>query len=100
MNNTGVAWGLRVFRLVDRRARLLDAEGVLERAYDKYAFMRNAYLARREFLINGGESGEDVPADAGMEDVLKEDDATVPADKPVPKPQNPDPTGTTPDQKP
>lgn len=39
-------------RLVDTRARLLKAEQII--SGDKYAFMRDAYLQRREYQINDG----------------------------------------------
>ncbi len=43
--------------LIDVRANLLGASDVLsEAALDKYSFVRNAYLQRREYLISGGES--------------------------------------------
>lgn len=40
-------------RLVDTRARLLKAEQII--SGDKYSFVRDAYLQRREYLINDGE---------------------------------------------
>jgi phospholipid-binding lipoprotein MlaA len=49
--------GLRVLEYVDTRAQLLDAEALL--SGDRYVFIREAYLQRREYLINDG----DVPDD-------------------------------------
>ena len=49
-----VSYGLWGLRAVDTRARLLDAEGALESAYDPYAFIRNAYLQHRDFKVTGG----------------------------------------------
>ena len=39
-------------RTIDTRARLLDAEELV--SGDRYTFIRDAYLQRREFLVNDG----------------------------------------------
>ncbi|WP_151671466.1 VacJ family lipoprotein [Nitrincola schmidtii] len=44
---------LRVLRVIDTRSQLLDAERII--SGDRYSFIRDAYLQRREFLINDGE---------------------------------------------
>ncbi|KAA6186012.1 VacJ family lipoprotein [Thiohalocapsa marina] len=50
-----VYWGLVSLRLVDHRADLLDAEEILdEAALDRYAFVRDAFLQRREYLVHDG----------------------------------------------
>jgi phospholipid-binding lipoprotein MlaA len=42
--------------LIDVRANLLGASDVLaDAALDKYSFVRNAYLQRRQYLISGGD---------------------------------------------
>jgi phospholipid-binding lipoprotein MlaA len=53
-NNGYVEWGLSAVNLVNLRAQLLDADRLLDSAYDPYAFLRSAYLQRRDYLINGG----------------------------------------------
>jgi phospholipid-binding lipoprotein MlaA len=58
IRNGWVSWGLWGMQVVDTRSRLLDSEKVLEGAYDKYAFLRNAYLQRRQYLITGGENSQ------------------------------------------
>jgi phospholipid-binding lipoprotein MlaA len=55
-----VAFGLS---LIDTRAELLGAEKLL--SGDEYLFMRDAYLQRRDFLINDGEQTNDPFLDAG-----------------------------------
>ncbi len=45
---------------LDRRSRLLDAETLI--SGDKYVFMRDAYLQRREFLIQDGQVEDDFGA--------------------------------------
>lgn len=50
-----VRWTLRGLRLVDKRADLLNASRVLDQAaLDPYAFVRDAYLQRRESLVHDG----------------------------------------------
>lgn len=54
-----VSYSLFGVRLVNTRANLLDASNLLEAAaLDPYSFTRDAYLARRKYLINGGASGD------------------------------------------
>ncbi len=43
--------------VIDRRARLLEAETLI--SGDEYLFIRDAYLQRREFLVNDGQVEED-----------------------------------------
>ncbi len=46
---------LGVIGAVDARAALLATEQTLESAYDRYAFVRNAWLQRREYLVRDGD---------------------------------------------
>jgi phospholipid-binding lipoprotein MlaA len=39
---------------IDARAGLFEAEKALEQTYDKYAFLRNVYLQRREYQVTDG----------------------------------------------
>ncbi|KVE36067.1 MlaA family lipoprotein [Burkholderia sp. TSV86] len=56
-----VSWGLFGLNLVNTRANLLGAGDVLNAAaIDKYSFVRNAYLQRRQLLI-GGNAQADLP---------------------------------------
>jgi phospholipid-binding lipoprotein MlaA len=58
IRNNYISYPLWGIELVDARYRLLDAEKLLDGVYDRYAFLRNAYLQRREFLIESGRSGD------------------------------------------
>ncbi|MFM0326668.1 MlaA family lipoprotein [Caballeronia glebae] len=50
------SWALYGVNLVNMRANLLGATDVLaDAALDKYSFVRNAYLQRRQYLISGGD---------------------------------------------
>lgn len=55
IDDSGTRWGLRGLRLVDLRADLLNVSRVIEQAaLDPYAFVRDAYLQRRESLVYDG----------------------------------------------
>ncbi|WP_248320605.1 MULTISPECIES: VacJ family lipoprotein [unclassified Caballeronia] len=54
-----VSWALYGVNLVNTRANLLGATDVLaDAALDKYSFVRNAYLQRRQYLIHGDTDGD------------------------------------------
>jgi len=46
---------LYALSVLDSRVHLLDVDDTLNQAYDRYAFMRNAYLQRREYLVTDGQ---------------------------------------------
>ncbi|MDR5737366.1 MULTISPECIES: VacJ family lipoprotein [unclassified Caballeronia] len=76
-----VSWALYGVNLVNVRANLLGATDVLaDAALDKYSFVRNAYLQRRQYLI-----GESMGADA---------DAAPPDYDEAPLPSYAEPDGT------
>jgi phospholipid-binding lipoprotein MlaA len=58
-------------RIVDGRADLIPAEGFI--SGDSYTFVRNAYLQRRQFLINDGETRSDPFSSEESEDLMLED---------------------------
>ncbi|HVO00450.1 MAG TPA: VacJ family lipoprotein [Steroidobacteraceae bacterium] len=81
-------WGLWGADKVELRASLLDADAALERTYDPYAFVRNAWLQRREYQVRDGavddsdvDTGADAPADAP-------DDAPAPTGPPAGPPRH------------
>jgi phospholipid-binding lipoprotein MlaA len=63
-----LGWGLTGMGLVDKRAGLLDSDGVLKRTFDPYAFVRNAYLQRRQFLIYDGNPPDEPAPDSDSDD--------------------------------
>jgi phospholipid-binding lipoprotein MlaA len=65
----------------ETRVRLLDADTVLERSGDPYAFVRSAYLQRREFQVRDG----NMPAE-DLEAEFAEDEDAEPAAEPPPTP--------------
>lgn len=67
-----VTLSLLAVRFTDKRADLLTATNIIdETAPDKYAFIRDAYMQRREYLIYDGE-----PPDSGIseDELFKEED--------------------------
>jgi phospholipid-binding lipoprotein MlaA len=73
---------VRVFfqglQLVDVRTQLFAVDGMLEGAPDEYALLRDAWLQRRNYQIQGDRSLED---DENLPDYLREvDNPTVPID--------------------
>jgi len=59
--DTGTRVALGVLTAVDRRAALLSADTALDGAFDRYAFIRNAWLQRREYLVRDGDLPDEVP---------------------------------------
>jgi phospholipid-binding lipoprotein MlaA len=56
----GLAWGVTGLQLVSTRAGLLGASQLLDEiALDKYSFVRDAYLARRQNQIYDGNPPEE-----------------------------------------
>jgi len=47
-------YAVRALSFLDLRAGLLDLDAQLEASYDRYAFVRNAWLQRREFVVSDG----------------------------------------------
>jgi phospholipid-binding lipoprotein MlaA len=55
-DNNYVNYGLFTVKLVNRRADLLDSDAILEKTFDPYAFVRDAYVQEREYQIHDGEN--------------------------------------------
>ncbi|GAC1452780.1 MAG: VacJ family lipoprotein [Steroidobacteraceae bacterium] len=92
IRNNGLSWGLWGVGAVDTRARLLDAEGALAGAYDRYALIRTAYLQHRAFKVRGGEAaGEEDQEQKMLEEAGDDPGAAPAAPAPVPPAQSPSP---------
>ena len=77
-NDIGARNSLTGLNLVDTRANLLEAGNLLDQAaLDKYAFIRDAYLQRRQSQVGGGES------DASPERSVPEERFDLPESEPV-----------------
>jgi phospholipid-binding lipoprotein MlaA len=65
-----------ILYVVDRRAALLAADPAIDAAFDRYAFIRNAWLQRREFQVLDG----DVPEEPPLEDPWEPEDPADPGE--------------------
>jgi len=65
-------YGLTFLRFVDLRAGLLEQEKLIQG--DRYSFIRDAYLQRRQFEVTNGETGADPFASGGDDFEYSEDD--------------------------
>jgi phospholipid-binding lipoprotein MlaA len=52
--NTNADLGFSAAAAVDKRASLLDTDELIDKAFDPYAFLRNAWLQRREYQVRDG----------------------------------------------
>ncbi len=59
---------LGVLTVVDGRASLLGADETLDSAFDRYAFIRNAWQQRREYLVRDGDVPEEAPLEPEPDD--------------------------------
>jgi phospholipid-binding lipoprotein MlaA len=66
--DTGSRVALGVLTIVDRRASLLSTDATLDSAFDRYAFIRNAWLQRREYLVRDGDVPDEAPPAEDLED--------------------------------
>jgi phospholipid-binding lipoprotein MlaA len=68
-------WGLWAGGQLNRRAGLTEAEAILDRSGDPYAFVRSAYLQRRQYLVTDGAVSDEAPVDEdpALEDPEMED---------------------------
>jgi phospholipid-binding lipoprotein MlaA len=79
IHNSYVKYGLWLPSLVDTRARLLPLDETLKNVYDPYAFIRDAYLQRRAYLVSDGKVTEEEPLVDPGEDTPGSDNAAPPA---------------------
>jgi phospholipid-binding lipoprotein MlaA len=81
IKNNWIKYGLYVPDFVDRRAALLPLDETLQNAYDPYAFVRDAYLQRRAYLVADGKiSADETLIDPG-EDAVPAPDVSSERDR-------------------
>lgn len=76
-------WGKRALEVVHTRAELLVLDPTLQRTFDPYAFLRDAWLQRREFEIFDGNP----PQEELEEDFLDEEEPLPEASPEAPRPE-------------
>jgi phospholipid-binding lipoprotein MlaA len=70
--------------LVDSRAGLLSLDETLRKVFDPYAFIRDAYLQRRAYLVSDGKVTDEVLTDPGADDADTAAPTTPPQTPPDP----------------
>lgn len=83
-DETAIRWGLFALDVIDTRANLLAAENFLDQAsLDRYSFLRDSYLQRREYLVHDGNPPTNATEEGRQKSLreLEEDDLR---DEPVP----------------
>jgi len=84
ISNNWVSYGLYGLSALDARAGLLSLDETLQKVFDPYAFIRDAYLQRRAYLVSDGKVSDEVLVDPGADDAP--DSATPPAQPPAAQP--------------
>jgi phospholipid-binding lipoprotein MlaA len=92
ISNNWVSYGLYGVSFVDARAGLLSLDETLQKVFDPYAFVRDAYLQRRAYLVSDGKVTDEVLVDPGDDDTDSK--------APTAPPKTPPPTATPPPQTP
>jgi phospholipid-binding lipoprotein MlaA len=57
INDSTTRYSVTAFRLLDDRANLLEGDALLNRAADRYVFVRSAWLQHREYKVRDGDVG-------------------------------------------
>lgn len=76
-DNDPERYQLWALRLIDLRAGLLELDPQIQESFDPYAFIRDAYLQRRKFLVYDGNPPVDYP-DYLLEDDWEDDEPQAP----------------------
>jgi phospholipid-binding lipoprotein MlaA len=93
VNDWRVQYGIWAVALIDTRYRLLPTDELIASAYDPYLFVKNAYLQRRDYLLNKGTAAptpSESEADKLLDEATKEEEESQPAPGEV-KPEQPKP---------
>jgi phospholipid-binding lipoprotein MlaA len=87
ISNNWVGYGISGVSFVNLRANLLSLDETLQKVYDPYAFIRDAYLQRRAYLVSDGKVTDEVLVDPGADDAA---DTPAPPAPPATPPNKPD----------
>jgi phospholipid-binding lipoprotein MlaA len=71
IHNNWISYGIYGVGVVDARAELLSLDPTLQKVYDPYAFVRDAYLQRRAYLVSDGKGTDEVMVDPGADDPVE-----------------------------
>jgi phospholipid-binding lipoprotein MlaA len=84
--NNWISYGIYLPSALDARAGLLSLDETLKKVFDPYAFIRDAYLQRRAYLVSDGKVTEEPLVDPGADDA----DPAAPAPNPATPPAKPE----------
>jgi phospholipid-binding lipoprotein MlaA len=84
ISNNYVSYGLYGLQALDTRAALLPLDTTLQKVFDPYAFIRDAYLQRRAYLVSDGKGTDEVLVDPGLDEPSE---AVTPPAQPTPPPK-------------
>jgi phospholipid-binding lipoprotein MlaA len=97
IRNVYVKYGIYLPYLLDARASLLPLDETLKNVYDPYAFIRDAYLQRRAYLVSDGKATQEEPlVDPGDEAPDSNTPPPTPPPAPTPPPEAAPPASTPP----
>jgi phospholipid-binding lipoprotein MlaA len=91
ISNNWVAYGIYGVGLVDARADLLSLDETLQKTFDPYAFLRDAYLQRRAYLVSDGQVKDEELVDPGADDSDRAAPPPTPNPAPAPASDKPPP---------
>lgn len=86
LDSDAVIYGLIGLRYVDLRSQMLETDRLIAEAMDKYSFIRDAYLQRRNYLITGQQEDTigSLYIDADDSDYIDEEDTdSLPSETPA-----------------
>ena len=94
IKNSTVSYGLYLPYLVDRCAALLSLDETLQHVYDPYAFIRDAYLQRRAYLVSDGKVSDEPLVDPDADNPDADTQGKDKPSPPIPQPTSPPPDGS------
>jgi phospholipid-binding lipoprotein MlaA len=98
LNSNWASWGLWALEGIDLRANLLYLDPTIQNAYDPYAFIRNAYLQNRDFMVNGGQSTEEEDQEQKLLEQVEQEDKSSGSAAPAAPPEGAKPPEAQPQE--
>jgi phospholipid-binding lipoprotein MlaA len=83
--NDAIAYSIYGVSLVEARANLLSLDDTLKNVFDPYAFIRDAYLQRRAYMVSDGKITDEPLVDPGADDPDVNAPPSAPAKPPAPR---------------
>jgi phospholipid-binding lipoprotein MlaA len=95
VRNNYVKYSLYGLSLIDTRAALLSLDDTLKKVFDPYAFLRDAYLQHRAYLVSDGKLTDEPLVDPGADDAPPPPSSPPTPPSPPPSPSPSSPTANT-----